>query len=279
MPMPHTLRTLSPRCATRRQPLLGGQEAAPSPGASPARARAAPRAVGCGARGAQRRQGMSAARPHGSPAPHGAHHRGAHPYPHPHVPTSGTSPPAQNVGATGAAAAGQGGAQAPCTPWLQGAAPRDAAVRSPWRRASPPRPALPPDNTCAGRSEPGNPPLVPPGGSAAGPNNGRHGQPPPGCACASSAMQHRRPRGTARPALPILPQPVPRGGAVLVALGSSLARLRQGPGTATLGHPPRWDLPGSAGIPTRDPAGSSPGTPRAWPETPGPLLPAGGGFP
>lgn len=241
--MPHTLRTLSLRCAARSQPLLGGQGAAPSPGTSPARAREPPGPFGCGARGAQHRLGMSTAQqpcspwhtPHGDPSPS--------PSPRPHL---GLLPKTWEEPVQGGC---RGGAQAPCTPWLQGADPwsRSPVVQSITSTTSTTTPALPAGNTCTGRSERGNPPPVP----------SRREEALPGPTMAASrrlclrflAVQHRGPVARHGPAR----QGCAGGtrelaGALVAGTGRCHARTF-----------PRWDLPGSAGIPAQDPAGSSPG--------------------
>lgn len=237
MPMPHTLRTLSLRCAARSQPLLGGQGAAPSPGTSPARAREPPGPFGCGARGAQHRLGMSTAQqpcspwhtPHGDPSPS--------PSPRPHL---GLLPKTWEEPVQGGC---RGGAQAPCTPWLQGADPwsRSPVVQSITSTTSTTTPALPAGNTCAGRSERGNPPPVPSRPAGRKRCRAQQWQRPAGCACASSPCSTAAPwHGTA-----------PHGRAVPVAPGSSLVHLWQGPGAATLGLSPDGISPALRGSPLR----------------------------
>lgn len=185
MPMPHTLRREEPAPARRAG-------SCPQPGDQPSPSTRAPRAVGCGARGAQHRLGMSSAQQSCSPwhTPHGG--PALSPSPRPHL---GLLPKTWEELV-------QGGAQAPCTPWLQGADPwsrsRALPVVQSITSTTTSTPALPAGNTCAGRSERGNPPPVPPGGSAAGPNNGGRGQRPAGCACASSPCSTAAPwHGTA----------------------------------------------------------------------------------
>lgn len=168
--------------------------------------------------------------------------RGPSPIP---IPTSPPRAPAQNVGGTGAGWV-QGGAQAPCTPWLQGADPwsRSRAlpvVQSITSTTSTTTPALPAGNTCAGRSERGNPPPVPSRPAGRKRCRAQQWQRPTGCACASSPCSTAAPwHGTA-----------PHGRAVPVALGSSLVHLWQGPGAATLGLSPDGISPALRGSPLR----------------------------
>lgn len=235
MPMPHTLRTLSLRCAARSQPPLGGQGAAPSPGTSPARAREPPGPFGCGARGAQHRLGMSTAQqpcspwhtPHGDPAPS--------PSPRLHL---GLLPKTWEEPVQGGCR-GEHRLRAPraCRELTPGAA-------APWCRASPAPPAPPPPRCqqATPAQEGASAEILPPSRPAGRKRcRAQQWQRPAGCACASSPCSTAAPwHGTA-----------PHGRAVPVAPGSSLVHLWQGPGAATLGLSPDGISPALRGSPLR----------------------------
>lgn len=154
----------------------------------------------------------------------------------------------------------QGGAQAPCTPWLQGA--------DPWSRsrALPVVQSITSTTTSTPRCQQATPAqegasaeILPPSRreeALLGPTMAGAGSVPP----AVPALPRRaapRPRGTARPrfARPATGGSPRRGRAG--GTGELPTTLVAGTGRCHARTSPRWDPPGSVGIPTQDPAGSS----------------------